>query len=188
MESGDLREVGLNQIGRFSGKMIFVNNMFDTNELASNAADYIPLVKQQFGPNIDDRFRLWLNDNTTHIGPTDAQSSTYLVPFMGSVQQAVRDMIAWIEDGVAPPANTSFDFTPDQGMSLEPSADERYGIQPTPIALELAPVIAEALAKIDEAVLGQQDFDPAEAERLLTIAPNGYVEFVLVPAIGAVSM
>jgi DNA-binding transcriptional LysR family regulator len=62
---------------------------------------------------------------------------------------------------------------------------ERYGIQPTPIALELAPVIAEALARLDDAVLGQQDFDPAKAERVLTIAPNGYVEFVLVPAIVA---
>jgi DNA-binding transcriptional LysR family regulator len=62
---------------------------------------------------------------------------------------------------------------------------ERYGIQPTPIALELAPGIAEALAKIDDAVLGQQDFDPAIAERLLTIAPNGYVEYVLLPAIVA---
>jgi DNA-binding transcriptional LysR family regulator len=60
---------------------------------------------------------------------------------------------------------------------------ERYGIQPTPIALELAPSIAEALARLDDAVLGQQEFDPATAERLLTIAPNGYVEFVLVPAI-----
>jgi DNA-binding transcriptional LysR family regulator len=62
---------------------------------------------------------------------------------------------------------------------------ERYGIQPTEIALELAPVIAEALAKLDDAVLGQQDFDPAMAERSLTIAPNGYVEYVLVPAIAA---
>ena len=62
---------------------------------------------------------------------------------------------------------------------------ERYGIQPTPIALALAPVIAEALAKLDDAVLGQQEFNPAEAERLLTIAPNGYVEFVLVPAVVA---
>ena len=61
----------------------------------------------------------------------------------------------------------------------------RYGIQPTPIALELAPVIVEALARIDDAVLGQQDFDPALAERLMTIAPNGYAEFVLAPAIVA---
>jgi DNA-binding transcriptional LysR family regulator len=62
---------------------------------------------------------------------------------------------------------------------------ERYGIQPTPIALELAPVIAQALASIDDAVLGQQEFDPAKAERQFTVAPNGYVEFALMPAIVA---
>lgn len=62
---------------------------------------------------------------------------------------------------------------------------ERYGIQPTAVALDLAPSIAEALAKLDDAVLGQQEFDPAEAERLFTIAPNGYVELVLVPLIVA---
>lgn len=61
----------------------------------------------------------------------------------------------------------------------------RYGVQPTPIALELAPVIADALTKLDDAVLGQQDFDPAKAERLFTIAPNSYVEYVLAPAIVA---
>ncbi|WP_395333043.1 LysR family transcriptional regulator [Novosphingobium sp. BL-8H] len=62
---------------------------------------------------------------------------------------------------------------------------ERYGIQPTPVALELAPGIADALARLDDAILGQQDFDPATAERQFTIAPNGYVEFALVPAIVA---
>lgn len=62
---------------------------------------------------------------------------------------------------------------------------ERYGIQPTQMAEELAPVIAAALSKIDDVVIGQQQFDPASAERLVTIAPNGYVEFVLLPSIVA---
>ncbi len=62
---------------------------------------------------------------------------------------------------------------------------ERYGIQPTSAAVELAPVIAEALARLDDAVLGQQEFNPATAERLLAVAPNGYVELVLVPAVVA---
>jgi DNA-binding transcriptional LysR family regulator len=62
---------------------------------------------------------------------------------------------------------------------------ERYGIQPTPMALDLAPVLAAALATIDNVVLGQQAFEPSQAERLLTIAPNSYVEFVLMPAIVA---
>lgn len=60
---------------------------------------------------------------------------------------------------------------------------ERYGIRPTELAEEIAPAIVEALAKLDDVILGQQDFDPLTAERLFTIAPNDYVEFVLVPAI-----
>ena len=62
---------------------------------------------------------------------------------------------------------------------------ERYGIQPTAIALELAPGISDALANLDDAVLGQQVFDPGSAKQLFTIAPNGYVEFVIVPALVA---
>ncbi|AUN32409.1 LysR substrate-binding domain-containing protein [Niveispirillum cyanobacteriorum] len=60
---------------------------------------------------------------------------------------------------------------------------ERYGMQPTEKAQELAPVIAAALATLDDIVLGQQDFDPAQANRLFTIAPNSYVEYVLMPAV-----
>lgn len=60
---------------------------------------------------------------------------------------------------------------------------ERYGIRPTQMAEELAPVIAAALARIDDVVLGQQAFEPAKAERQFTIAPNGYVEYALAPAI-----
>jgi len=62
---------------------------------------------------------------------------------------------------------------------------ERYGMQPTQMALELAPVIATALAAIDGVVLGQQEFDPVQADLSFTIAPNSYVEYVLMPAIVA---
>ncbi|QBK03754.1 LysR family transcriptional regulator [Hylemonella gracilis] len=62
---------------------------------------------------------------------------------------------------------------------------ERYGMQPTPKAEELAPVITAALASLDGVILGQQEFDPTRAQQLITIAPNSYVEFVLVPALVA---
>lgn len=62
---------------------------------------------------------------------------------------------------------------------------ERYGMQPTAKAEELAPVIAEALASIDGVVRGQRSFEPASTTQLITIAPNSYVEFILVPAIVA---
>ncbi|MBX3186545.1 MAG: LysR family transcriptional regulator [Labilithrix sp.] len=62
---------------------------------------------------------------------------------------------------------------------------ERYGMRPTPKAEELAPSIAAALASLDAVILGQQEFDPAAASQLFTIAPNSYVELVLMPAIVA---
>ena len=62
---------------------------------------------------------------------------------------------------------------------------ERYGIRPTQLAEEIAPTIEAALAQLDDLVVHQQDFDPASAERLFVIAPNSYVELVLMPALVA---
>lgn len=60
---------------------------------------------------------------------------------------------------------------------------ERYGMRPTPKAESIAPSIAAALADLDAVVLGQQTFVPAAAAQLFTIAPNSYVELVLLPAV-----
>jgi DNA-binding transcriptional LysR family regulator len=62
---------------------------------------------------------------------------------------------------------------------------ERYGMRPTPKAESLAPALTAALAAVDTVVLGQQAFDPGRAEQVVTIAPNSYVEFVLVPVLVA---
>lgn len=42
---------------------------------------------------------------------------------------------------------------------------ERYGIRPTQLAEEIAPAVAAALAQLDQVVVNQQEFQPAEAER-----------------------
>lgn len=62
---------------------------------------------------------------------------------------------------------------------------ERYGIKPTQLAEEIGPTIEAALVQLDEVVIHQQDFDPADAERHFVIAPNSYVELVLMPALVA---
>jgi DNA-binding transcriptional LysR family regulator len=63
---------------------------------------------------------------------------------------------------------------------------ERYGMQPTQKAEELAPVIIDALSKLDGLILGQQEFDPAKANQLFTLASNSYVEVALMPGIVAI--
>ncbi|WP_338586191.1 LysR family transcriptional regulator [Pseudomonas sp. MAG733B] len=60
---------------------------------------------------------------------------------------------------------------------------ERYGIKPTQFAEEIAPVIAETLARLDEVIIGRQQFDPATSNRQFNIAPNSFVEIVLMPSI-----
>ncbi|MBW9070083.1 LysR substrate-binding domain-containing protein [Agrobacterium pusense] len=62
---------------------------------------------------------------------------------------------------------------------------ERYGMRPTQLAEEMAPMIGAALAQFDDLITGQQDFDPAKATRSFTLAPNSYVEFVLMPSVVA---
>lgn len=62
---------------------------------------------------------------------------------------------------------------------------ERYGMKPTQMAEELAPVVRAALSSLDDAIGGQQEFEPALATRQFTIAPNSYVEYVLMPIIVA---
>lgn len=62
---------------------------------------------------------------------------------------------------------------------------ERYGIKPTQFAESIVPVVAETLAKLDDVILGQQHFDPATSVRQFHIAPNSYVEIVLIPSVVA---
>lgn len=60
---------------------------------------------------------------------------------------------------------------------------ERYGIKPTQLAEEIAPTIEAALLQLDDVIIHQQAFDPARAERSFLLAPNSYVELVLIPAV-----
>lgn len=62
---------------------------------------------------------------------------------------------------------------------------ERYGIKPTQLAEEIAPTIEAALGQLDDLVSNQQAFEPENADRLFTLAPNSYVELVLMPALVA---
>jgi DNA-binding transcriptional LysR family regulator len=62
---------------------------------------------------------------------------------------------------------------------------ERYGIKPTPFAEEIGPVILETLAKLDDVILGRQHFDAGTSTRVFNIAPNSYVEIVLIPKLVA---
>jgi hypothetical protein len=53
-----------------------------------------------------------------------------LVDYEGVTAQALRDLTAWAEDGVAPPADTSYRLSPDGAIKLEQAPLTRGGVQP----------------------------------------------------------
>ncbi len=115
--------------GKFQGKMIVVQSLMDGDALPWMAAWYQTKVRDVLGASIDDNYRLWYNDNAQHVAPTTALQMTHVISYQGILEQALRDLSAWVEKGVAPPASTSFTVKEGQ-VHVPPSAAARKGIQP----------------------------------------------------------
>ncbi len=64
--------------------------------------------------------------NQSEIRPA---KSTRIVDYSGSVQQALRDLSAWVEQGKEPPPSTAFEVVDGQ-VRVPSSAAIRKGIQP----------------------------------------------------------
>ncbi|MHC5263549.1 tannase/feruloyl esterase family alpha/beta hydrolase [Streptomyces sp. UC4497] len=118
--------------GRFDGKMIVLQSALDHLCPPHFAHDYIERVRAQLG-NSDDHMRLWILDNAMHgeVSPTlGTQITLRFVKIFGAALQALEDLVAWVENGVKPPADTSYKLSVWQRTLLAPTAVERGGIQP----------------------------------------------------------
>src|SRR5207248_5959432 len=104
---------------------------------------YRSRVRAALGSRLDDQYRLWFVDNAMHVNPgrymtpaeggsPDAAHSwvdSHIISYAGILQQALRDVAAWAERGVAPPESTSYEAV--EGQVMVPStAAARHGIQP----------------------------------------------------------
>jgi hypothetical protein len=82
-------------------------------------------VRGVLGTATNNRFRLWYTEHATHGGPNTARTVSY----QPVLHQALRDLSAWVEKGVAPPESTK--YTVVDGQVIIPStATERRGVQP----------------------------------------------------------
>ncbi|MET0320073.1 MAG: hypothetical protein ABW069_05045 [Duganella sp.] len=122
--------------GKIHGKVIAISNALDLDAYPWHGNWYAQRVRQALGAGYDDSFRLWVNDHADHLdgaviasGTRDNQW-TRLVNYVGIVQQAVRDVSAWAERGIAPPGSTGLRVENGQ-VYLAENADTRQGVQPT---------------------------------------------------------
>jgi hypothetical protein len=122
--------------GRFAGKMIVVQNLFDEIAYPQQADWYRRRVASVLGERIDDQYRVWFTDHAMHGDPAAMPGidirphrATRIVNYRGVLEQALRDVAAWVERDVAPPASTDYELHDGQ-VRLPASAAARRGIQP----------------------------------------------------------
>ena len=117
------------QNGKFQGKMILIENLWDREAFPWQADWYRAKVRQNLGDRLDDHFRLWFVDHALHGDSTKQEDPTYTVSYLGVLQQALRDLASWVEKGQPPPQSTSYKMADGQVM-VPATAAERNGIQP----------------------------------------------------------
>ncbi|WP_270889735.1 hypothetical protein [Pedococcus sp. 5OH_020] len=116
--------------GKVTGKVMVIDNLYDVDALPWHADWYSKKVKAALGDRaFQDSYRLYYNDHADHLDATGTRG-TYLIDWFGSVEQGLRDLSAWAEDGVAPPASTTHTII-DQQVTVPANAAARRGLQPT---------------------------------------------------------
>ncbi len=127
--AGTLGSTGQIPTGRFNGKMIVVECLLDGDALPWQADWYRKKVEAVEGPHVDEKYRLWYVDNANHTDPTTETQQTHAVAYSGTVQYALRELSAWVEQGIAPPPTSEY-WVQDGQVHVPASAAERKGIQP----------------------------------------------------------
>ncbi len=135
--------------GKFDGKMIVVESLWDREAFPWQADWYRDRVKEHLGTKADANYRLWYMDHALHTDSTKQEDGTHTVSYLGALWQALRDMAVWVEEGKAPPATTGYRI--DDGQVVVPAyAGARLGIQP--VVTIKADGSARAMVKVGQPV------------------------------------
>ncbi len=120
---------GVLPTGKFSGKMILLSSLWDREAFPWQADWYRSRVADNLGDKTDQSFRLWYTDHALHGDLSKQEDPTRTVSYLGVLQQALRDLSAWVEKAIAPPPSTSYRVKDGQ-VVVPQTALERKGIQP----------------------------------------------------------
>lgn len=117
------------QTGRFEGKMIVAASLWDREAMPWQADWYRRRVEDHLGAKTDANFRLYYTDHALHGDEPTSEAAGRVVSYVPTLQQALKDLSAWVEKGVAPPPSTQYRVVKGQ-VVVPPSAALRRGIQP----------------------------------------------------------
>jgi hypothetical protein len=130
--------------GGIHGKMLVLEVLLDIDAFAWQADWYRSQVKAQLGANFADSFAIWFIDNAHHDDPAPGMAQAHAVSYRGALQQALRDLSRWVEQGIKP-SETRYTIS-DSQVIVPDAAAERGGIQPVVGLLANGGVRAEVKA------------------------------------------
>jgi hypothetical protein len=124
-----------------SNKMIYVQATHDAQVWPTTIFAYVEDLSRNLGDELNDHFRLWFVENAPHgapmfLGPALTPEKdpgvwdSRLVSYDAVSAQALRDVVAWVEQDTAPPFYTGYELTADNALVLPATAAERGGVQP----------------------------------------------------------
>ena len=113
-----------------SEKIILVGCMSDM-EAYMGSAYYDLQLQDALGPDYGDHVRIWWFDNADHMDSALSTSPQYFIAYSGGLIEAMNEVAAWVEDGVAPSVSTKYSIDGGQVVLADGNALERGGIQPT---------------------------------------------------------
>ncbi len=115
--------------GKFTGKIITVDSMLDREAVPWQADWYRRRFDANYGKDAVNRYRIWYTENALHGAAEANGAPTRAINYIPLLQQALRDVAAWVEKGKPPPASTSYKVVDGQ-VILAPTAAARRGVQP----------------------------------------------------------
>ncbi|MET0902729.1 MAG: hypothetical protein ABWZ52_05780 [Acidimicrobiales bacterium] len=137
---------GGTQTGAITGKVIAVASLVDADAFPWQADWYRSRVQQSLSNELDDHVRLWYTDNADHFEePLEGPRRKLYVSYVPVLQQALRDLSAWVERGVRPPASTRYEIV-DSTVVVPARALARRGVQPT------VSLLADGLERVEVGV------------------------------------
>ena len=135
--------------GHFNGKIITVDSLLDREAVPWQADWYRRRFDANYGKDAVNRYRIWYTENALHGGAQSIEAPTRVINYIPMLQQALRDVAAWVEKGTPPPASTNYKVVGGQ-VIVAPSAAARRGVQPV-VSLS-ANGSAKAVVKIGKLV------------------------------------
>lgn len=122
---GTINAAGSMLEGRFSGKILMLACLMDIDAHPWQA-DWYRGQAERAGRL--DAYALYFVERAHHENPLDALQRANVVSFAGALQQALRDLAAWVETG-KPPLQTAYTVA-DSQVLVSDDATVRKGIQP----------------------------------------------------------